>query len=167
MTTNGNRILGRGVFAKALDERNSNVRRIRALVKEYTNALGGEGRMNVGDQQTIQRLAALIVLVELQERMLVKGDPKYNPDEHMRNVGKIKILQDDLDLPKKSRSTPTSGFDPDPDTTPEFDDDDRTLEEYCADELAAGRGPKQSYNLDKLFGTEKRKRKPKRARVRL
>ena len=119
---------GKRVFGYDVDTRKRGTRRVNRYIKEYTEALGGEGRLNVGELHTIRRLAALTVLAERQEEMLVTNDPKYSPDEHMRNVGKIKLITDDLDFPKKRRTSPSS---PDP----EDDDDDpnaETLEEYLS-----------------------------------
>ena len=116
---------GKRVFGYDIDTRKRPTKRINRYIREYTDALGGEGRLNVGEIHTIRRLAALTVLAEWQEEMMVTNSPKYNADEHMRNVGKIKLLTDDLDLPKKRRPANSS---PDP----KYDDDPsaETLEEY-------------------------------------
>lgn len=118
---------GKRVFGYNVDTRRIGTRRINRYIQEYTDALGGEGRLNVGEIHTIRRVAALTVLAERQEEMMVTDDPRYNPDEHMRNVGKIKLLMDDLDLPKKRKRGPV-GFESSP-----VDDDDpnaQSLEEY-------------------------------------
>ena len=123
MNSNGKRVFGRGV-----DSRISGSRKVNRYIREFTEALGGPSRLNVGELHTIKRLAALTVLAERQEVLLVTNSPKYNADEHMRNIGKIKLLTDDLDFPKKRRTSP-SRLDPDP------DDDDpnaQTMEEYLA-----------------------------------
>ena len=99
MNSNGKRVFGRGV-----DSRISGSRKVNRYIREFTEALGGEGRLNVGELHTIKRLAALTLLAERQEVWLVTNSPKYNADEHIRNVGKIKLITDDLDFPEKRRS---------------------------------------------------------------
>ena len=98
---------------RRFDGRTNDARRVKHLIKEYETALGGATRLNVGEHNIVRRLAALIVLAERQEAQMISFDPKYNPDEHMRNVGKIKLLQDDFDLPKRSRSHSGNGDDDD------------------------------------------------------
>ena len=112
---------------RRFDGRTNDARRVKHLIQEYTSVLGGVGRLNIGESNTIHRLAALIVLCERQESQMISFDPKYNPDEHMRNVGKIKLLQDDLDLPKRSRSHSGNGGAPEYEEIP-----GETLEEYLA-----------------------------------
>ena len=123
MNSNGKRVFGRGV-----DSRISGSRKVNRYIREFTEALGGEGRLNVGELHTIKRLAALTLLAERQEVWLVTNSPKYNADEHIRNVGKIKLITDDLDFPEKRRSHSGGGDDP------EYEDADpdapQNLEEF-------------------------------------
>ena len=128
MNSNGKRVFGRGV-----DKRISGSKKVNRYIREFIAALGGETRLNVGEIHTIRRLAALTVLAERQEGWLVTNSPKYCADEHMRNVGKIKLITDDLDFPKKRRPRRSA---PDPDD-PEYEDDDpnaETFEEFLEDE---------------------------------
>ena len=111
---------------KRFDGRTNDARRVKSLIQEYETALGGSTRLNVGEHNIVRRLSALIVLCERQESQMISCDPKYNPDEHMRNVGKIKLLQDDLDLPKRTRPRSGNGED-----DPEYDDiPGETLEDF-------------------------------------
>ena len=111
-----------------VDNRRGGARRIKALVREFTAALGGPGRLNIGEAEAIRRIASLTVLVETQEALMVAFSEKYDPDLHVRTTSAIKRLIDDLDLPKKRKGTRSgNGDDPEYEEIP-----GETLEEYLA-----------------------------------
>ena len=117
---------GTGNGKTGVDNRRGGARRIKALVREFTAALGGPGRLNIGEAESIRRIASLTVLVETQEALMVAGSGKYDPDLHVRTTSAIKRLIDDLDLPKKRKGTPTGNGD-----DPEYEDiPGESLEEF-------------------------------------
>ena len=126
-----NNVKTKSPFQKAVkvDKRLAATRRHKSLIREYESALGGAGRLNVGEAHTILMLCSLIILAERQEDLLITNSPMYSADEHMRNVGKIKLITDDLDFPKKRRRSRSA-----PDLEDDDDDDPNaeTLEEYLS-----------------------------------
>ena len=128
-TSNRSRVTNKKRLFLGADSRSKEGRRIRDLIAKYTEAAGGEDRLNTGEEDTIRRLAALIVLAETQEGFMVACSPKYNPDIHLRATGQITRLVDDLDFPKRR---PGSRSAPDIEDVTILPDDDMTFEEYLS-----------------------------------
>ena len=116
-----------GTGKTGVDNRRGGARRIKALIREFTAALGGPGRLNIGEAEAIRRIASLTVLVETQEALLVACSTKYDPDLHVRTTGTIKRIVDDLDLPKRTRRGAGNGGAPEYEEIP-----GETLEEHLA-----------------------------------
>ena len=110
-----------------VDRRLSAVRRQNGLIREYTKALGGKHRLNIGEAEAIRRIASLTILVERQESLQVAFSEKYDADLHVRTTSAIKRIVDDLDLPKRSRRHSGNGGAPEIGEIP-----GETLEEYLA-----------------------------------
>ena len=111
-----------------VDRRLSAVRRQNGLIREYTKALGGKHRLNIGEAEAIRRIASLTILVERQESLQVAFSEKYDPDLHVRTTSAIKRIVDDLDLPKRTRRGHSGNG-----GAPEYEEiPGETLEEYLA-----------------------------------
>ena len=112
-----------------VDRRLSAVRRQNGLIREYTKALGGKHRLNIGEAEAIRRIASLTILVERQESLQVAFSEKYDPDLHVRTTSAIKRIVDDLDLPKRTRRHSGNGGAPEIEEIP-----GETLEEFLVRE---------------------------------
>ena len=118
------------MFGASVDGRTSGARRAKQLIAKYTQELGGKDRLNLGELETIKRLASLTVLCERQEAYLYSDDPRYNADHYLRAIGNVRRIVEAMDLPKKRR-TPPSNFDP---ANPHDDDYEpgESLDEWLA-----------------------------------
>jgi hypothetical protein len=102
---------GRSLFAEPIDQRLAWPRRLRDLLQEHTQSLGGEQMVSAGERSIIRRIATISVELELLERKfaVANGADAADLDLYVRASGGLRRLLEAVGLSRRARdiSPPT------------------------------------------------------------